>query len=40
MKNLLKFIKKVFIKVESVFYVGATDILKEPSYNIFLVKVL
>ena len=30
MKNLLKFIKKVFIKVESVFYVGATDILKEP----------
>ena len=30
MKKLLKFIKKLFIKVESVFYVGATDILKEP----------
>ena len=30
MKKLLKFIKKLFIKVGSVFYVGATDILKEP----------
>ena len=30
MKKLLKFIKKIFIKVESVFYVGETDILKEP----------
>ena len=30
MKKLLKFIKKLFIKVESVFYVGATDILIEP----------
>ena len=27
---LIKIIKKLFIKVESIFYVGATDILPEP----------
>lgn len=30
MKKILEFIKKLFIKVESIFYVGATDILPEP----------
>ncbi|MBO5120573.1 MAG: RNA polymerase sporulation sigma factor SigK [Bacilli bacterium] len=30
MKRILEFIKKLFIKVESIFYVGATDILPEP----------
>ena len=30
MKRILEFIKKIFIKVESIFYVGATDILPEP----------
>ena len=30
MKKILKVIKKLFIKVESVFYVGATDILPPP----------
>ena len=30
MKRIIEFIKKLFIKTSSVFYVGATDILKEP----------
>ena len=30
MKKILELIKKLFIKVESIFYVGATDILPEP----------
>lgn len=30
MKKILNFIKKLFTKVESIFYVGATDILPEP----------
>ena len=30
MKIIIEFIKKLFIKTSSIFYVGATDILKEP----------
>ena len=30
MKRIIEFIKKLFIKTSSIFYVGATDILKEP----------
>ena len=30
MKKIIEFIKKLFIKTSSIFYVGATDILKEP----------
>ena len=30
MLKIINFIKKIFIKVESIFYVGATDILPEP----------
>lgn len=30
MIKIIKYIKKLFIKVESIFYVGATDILPEP----------
>ena len=40
MKKLLKFIKKLFIKVESVFYVGATDILKRDFQNHNMFSVL
>ena len=30
MKRIIEFIKKLFFKTSSIFYVGATDILKEP----------
>ena len=30
MKKLLLFLKKIFFKVGSCFYVGATDVLPEP----------
>ena len=30
MKKIIEFIKKLFFKTSSIFYVGATDILKEP----------
>lgn len=30
MSKLIKFFKKLFLKVESIFYVGATDMLPEP----------
>lgn len=30
MKRIIEFIKKLFYKTTSIFYVGATDILKEP----------
>ena len=30
MKRIIEFIKKLFFKTTSIFYVGATDILKEP----------
>ena len=30
MKKIIEFLKKLFYKTTSIFYVGATDILKEP----------
>ena len=30
MNRLFKFLRRLFNKVNSIFYVGATDILKEP----------
>lgn len=30
MSRIIEFIKKLFVKVESIFYVGATDMLPEP----------
>lgn len=30
MSRIIEFIKKLFIKIESIFYVGATDMLPEP----------
>ena len=30
MNKIIKFIKQLFYKTTSIFYVGATDILKEP----------
>ncbi len=30
MLNIIKFIKKLFFRVGSIFYVGATDVLPEP----------
>ena len=42
MKRIIAFLKKIFLKINSVFFVGATDILPEPlskidEYN-YLIK--